>query len=115
MARLSFLLLIVALAAGVTASAAPALGGTEDGWVIRSFDARYVVNEDGTVDATEDLRVDFSALERHGIFRDMPVEYAYNDESNRLIDITQCVGHGRQRPGAVRTERRWPEHADQDR
>ena len=44
---------------------------------------------DGTVDTTEDLRVDFSALERHGIFRDVPVEYAYNDESNRRIGITQ--------------------------
>jgi hypothetical protein len=89
MARLSLLLLIVALAAGLIAFADPVLGGTEEGWVIRSFDARYVVNADGTVDATEDLRVDFSALERHGIFRDMPVEYAYNDESNRLIHITR--------------------------
>ncbi|MGH9200920.1 MAG: DUF2207 domain-containing protein [Vicinamibacterales bacterium] len=89
MARLSSLLLIVALATGLVAFADPVLGGAEEGWVIRSFDARYIMNADGSVDATEDLRVDFSALERHGIFRDMTVEYAYNDESNRLIDISQ--------------------------
>jgi uncharacterized membrane protein YgcG len=69
-------------------SVTPALGGTEEGWVIRSFDAQYEIKPGGTVVATEDLRVDFGALERHGIFRDIPVEYVYNEESNRRIDIT---------------------------
>ena len=32
--------------------------------------------------------MDFDALERHGIFRDMPVEYKYDDNSNRLIDVS---------------------------
>ena len=88
MARQSSLLFIFALAAGVLASAGSALAGIEEGWVIRSFDARYVVNADGSVDATEDLLIDFDGLERHGIFRDIPVEYAYDGESNRLIGIT---------------------------
>jgi hypothetical protein len=62
--------------------------GTEEDWVIRSFDARYLLDESGTVAATEDIIVDFGSLERHGIFRDMPVEYEYDEQSNRLIGIT---------------------------
>jgi uncharacterized membrane protein YgcG len=82
------LLLAWAFALVLQWSAGSVLAGAEDGWVIRSFDVRYVINADGTVEATEDIRVDFGTLERHGIFRDIPVEYAYNDESNRLIGLT---------------------------
>ena len=57
----------------------------DDGWVIRSFDVRYGLQTDGSFNVREDLAVDFDALERHGIFRDMPVEYKYDDNSNRLI------------------------------
>lgn len=80
---------VLAVVAGLIAVApvADALG-TEEDWVIRSFDARYVLDERGTVDATEDLIVDFGSLERHGIFRDIPVEYEYDEKSSRLIGIT---------------------------
>jgi uncharacterized protein (TIGR04222 family) len=61
---------------------------TDDGWTIRSFDASYAVNPDGTVGTVEDILVDFGFLQRHGIFRDIPVEYAYDDENNRLIRLT---------------------------
>ena len=60
----------------------------DDGWVIRSFDVRYGLQTDGSFNVREDLSVDFDALERHGIFRDMPVEYKYDDNSNRLIDVS---------------------------
>jgi len=54
----------------------------------RSFDVRYDLQTDGSFNVREDLAVDFDALERHGIFRDMPVEYKYDDNSNRLIDVS---------------------------
>jgi uncharacterized membrane protein len=66
----------------------PAGAQEESGWTITDFDVSYVINADGTVDTVEDIRVDFGSLERHGIFREIPIEYAYDDENNRLIDLT---------------------------
>ena len=60
----------------------------DEGWVITSFQATYSINEDGSVDALEDIRVDFGDLQKHGIFRDIPVEYAYDKDNNRLIRLT---------------------------
>ena len=60
----------------------------DEGWVITSFDATYAINQGGTVYALEDIRVDFGAQQHHGIFRDIPVEYVYDDENNRLIRLT---------------------------
>jgi hypothetical protein len=76
--------LILLLARGVH----PAQAQEDTGWVITEFDATYEINSDGTVDATEDIRVDFGPLQKHGIFRDIPVEYAYDAENNRLIQLT---------------------------
>jgi uncharacterized membrane protein YgcG len=61
----------------------------QEGWVIESFDARYVIAADGTVAVAEDILVDFGLLDyRHGIFRLIAVEYTYNEDNNRLSDIT---------------------------
>jgi uncharacterized membrane protein YgcG len=81
---------LVALAVLLLAAlpAPPARAQEETGWVITSFDASYSINPDGTVATTEDILVDFGTLERHGIFRDIPVEYEYDDENNRLIELT---------------------------
>lgn len=49
----------------------------QEGWVIRSFDARYQVNADGSIDVLEDIQVGFGTLQRHGIFRDIIVEQRY--------------------------------------
>jgi uncharacterized membrane protein YgcG len=66
--------------AGDTASA-------QEGWVIESFDVEYDIQRTGEVLVTEDIRVDFGTLERHGIFRDMPVRYHYDDDHDRLIAV----------------------------
>jgi uncharacterized membrane protein YgcG len=74
---------VVGLAiAGSTASA------QDTGWTITSFDVSYEIHEDGTVSAVEDIHVDFGSLERHGIFRAIPVEYVYDTKYNRLIELT---------------------------
>ena len=38
------LIQLIVLAVGLTVYVSPVLAGTEEGWVIRSFDARYDVN-----------------------------------------------------------------------
>jgi uncharacterized membrane protein YgcG len=77
----TILLLLLPLIALATPVAA------DEGWVITAFDATYVINQDGTVDVVEDIRVDFGPLQKHGILRDIPVEYDYDDHNTRLIDV----------------------------
>ncbi len=48
----------------------------DTGWAISSFDAQYTVNADRTIDVTERIIVDFGPLQRHGIYREIPVRYA---------------------------------------
>ncbi len=49
----------------------------DEGWVIDSFDAQIAIQRDGRVLVTETIDVDFGALEKHGIFRDIPTRYAW--------------------------------------
>ena len=57
----------------------------DEGWKIDSYDVRYNIDHSGLVRVTEDLQVDFGLLQKHGIFRDMPVRYSYDDGNDRLI------------------------------
>src|SRR3989442_12077106 len=86
-------LLIFAIAAAclilVVASGSRAVrpAAAEEPWAISSFDAHYTVNRDGAITSSEDLIVEFGSLQRHGIFRDIPVEYQYDTNHNRLINV----------------------------
>ncbi|MEX1254179.1 MAG: hypothetical protein WEE64_07550, partial [Dehalococcoidia bacterium] len=60
---LAFLAAVVALALPSSARA--------DDWTITSFDVEYEIDELGFVQVTEDIRLDFGFLQKHGIFRDM--------------------------------------------
>ena len=80
--------LLLALLAAALAVIPSSPVRADEGWVITSFQATYSINENGTVDALEDIRVDFGDLQKHGIFRDIPVEYAYDKDNNRLIRLT---------------------------
>ncbi len=51
------------------------LVGQDTGWQITSFDATYHVNADRTIDVVERIAVDFGELQRHGIYREIPVKY----------------------------------------
>ena len=83
MKRLAATWLLLLPLVGLAASPAEA----DEGWVITSFDASYVINQNGTVDVVEDIRVDFGTLEKHGILRDIPVEYDFDADHTRHIDI----------------------------
>src|SRR3990172_7482017 len=81
---LALLALAVAFIRALSASA-------DEGWVISSFEATYSINENGAVDALEDISVDFGDLEKHGIFRAIPVQYEYDEDNNRLIRLTDIT------------------------
>jgi hypothetical protein len=67
--------------------------------VITSFQATYSVDaDDGSVIAQEDIRVDFGPLEKHGIFREIPIQYAYDADNNRLIRLTDISVADGQKP-----------------
>lgn len=92
---LAVIALALALAFGRSAPAS-----ADEGWVILSFEAHYTINPDGTVLVTEDILVDFRGLQRHGIFREIPVEYRYDPDPyyRRHMPITvHSVDNGTQR------------------
>jgi hypothetical protein len=66
-----------ALLALVTLFLLPAaqLQAQDTGWTITSFNSDYTVRPDRTIDVVERIVVDFGPLERHGIFREIPVRY----------------------------------------
>jgi hypothetical protein len=66
----------------------PRPAAADEGWVIRSFDAQYSVDKTGVVHATESISVDFGALQRHGIFRDVPVQYPFDPQHLRVITLS---------------------------
>lgn len=60
--------------AALILSAGPA-AAQDTGWVIQSFDVSIEVTAEGALVVREDIAVDFGSLERHGIFRDIPVRF----------------------------------------
>ncbi len=84
----AFALVVLALALVASATGSRRRGGAGGLESSARSMLPYVIDESGTFSVTEDIIVDFGSLERHGIFRDIPVEYEYDKDSNRLIDIT---------------------------
>ncbi|HEX3508107.1 MAG TPA: DUF2207 domain-containing protein [Candidatus Dormibacteraeota bacterium] len=70
-------------------------GHADEGWVITSFHSDIAVAADSTLTVTEDIRVDFGSLQKHGIFRTIPLRYRYDDTRDRyyLLDV-QSVTDG---------------------
>jgi uncharacterized membrane protein YgcG len=76
--------LILAFLAGawlVVLSAPPGLA--DEGWVITSFHSDIVIAPNSDLLVTEDIRVDFGSLQKHGIFRTIPFRYRYDDVRDR--------------------------------
>ncbi len=66
-ASLAGALLFVAVLGMFAGGAHPV--AADEGWVIESFDVRYTINADGSIDAVETIKADFGSLDKHGIFR----------------------------------------------
>ena len=79
--------LVVAVAAALLAiaSATPALA--DEGWVIERFGADITVQKDASLHITEAIDVDFGAQQKHGIFRNIPVRYRWDDTHLRVYRL----------------------------
>lgn len=66
-------------------SQAPA--SAAENWIIDSFDSKINILEDGKVQITETIDVNFGT-EKHGIFRDIPYIY-YTDKGNNIYTDVQ--------------------------
>jgi len=94
---------LAALLIGAILAALPSVARADEGWVIRSFDVEYQIDDNGIVHVTEDILVDFGSLQRHGIFREMPTLYSYDEDNERRIAVSNVgVDDGQDsRPGTL--------------
>lgn len=60
----------------------------ETGWEIKEFLGEYQVASDATVKVTETVSVDFRDLNKHGIYRNVPVDYLDGKGNRRSIDLS---------------------------
>ena len=86
---------------------APTSAGAQADERIRRFDVSAVVERDGTVHVTEQIRYDFGSARRHGIVRNIPVRFDYEPDGRyeRLTEIDEVsVGAGAGTPGNLEVE-----------
>jgi Predicted membrane protein (DUF2207) len=77
---------LIAVIAIVVLASSPA--SADSGWTIASFSADITIRGDGLLAIVEAIDVDFGYLEKHGIFRDIPTRYRYDDTRDRLYRLT---------------------------
>ena len=82
------LILAGLVAAWLVVAFAP-LGLADEDWVITSFHSDIAIAHDSTLTVTEDIRVNFGSLSKHGIFRTIPLRYRYSDTQDRyyLLEV----------------------------
>ena len=81
----SLLFAIVFFFLGLIFFSQPTYAASDTGWVINDFSAEIVINQDTTVNVKEIIKVDFGFLEKHGIYRTIPVKY--KDQFGNNLDI----------------------------
>src|SRR5437667_82085 len=59
----------------------------DEGWSIEAFDVAITSQSDTTMTVRETLQVDFNSQQHHGIFRDIPVLYEWDQRHNRVYDL----------------------------
>lgn len=80
---------ILPVAAGITAALlafAPVSGAAAENWSITNFDSRIQIERSGMLDVSETIQADFGSSQ-HGIYRDIPMVYSYNQQSNRVYRV----------------------------
>ena len=82
-ARLGVALLAASWLIGLSGATAHA----DEGWVITSFHSDISIASSSALTITEDIRVDFGSLQKHGIFRTIPLRYRYDDTRDRYYAL----------------------------
>jgi len=75
--RTGFALGALLLLLGAQAALGVAARAADDGWTIERFVSDIEIRPDGAIAVVEAIDVDFGSLEKHGIFRDIPVRYRW--------------------------------------
>jgi hypothetical protein len=63
------------------------VGAADSGWTIDAFRSDIAIRPDGSLAVLESIDVDFDGLQKHGIFRDIPTRYQYDDTHDRLYRL----------------------------
>ena len=86
-------------------SAVPARAA-DTGWTIEDFHADIAIERDASLSITETIMVDFDGLQKHGIFRDIPVVYDYDQRHYQVYLVTvESVTNAREAPWTYTTSR----------
>lgn len=92
--------LVGALAALLLGTQQAAPAAADSGWEISSFTSTLTIRSDGALAVSENIVARFDAA-RHGIYRDIPLRYHYNDQYDRVLEISGVTvdnGAGQRRP-----------------
>jgi uncharacterized membrane protein YgcG len=89
--RLSFVLLLAG--AAVLAMAAPSRAQLVSERIV-SYGVDLTIQQDGSLLVVERIEYDFGSTEHHGIFRDIPARFTYDDTHDRVypIDVQSVEG-----------------------
>lgn len=92
-----FITLALGLVALGAVLAAPAYA--DEGWVIERFAADITIQKDSSLHIVEAIDADFGPLQKHGIFRTIPVRYRWDDTHVRVYQlqvrsVTDAAGKG---------------------
>ncbi|HYT13287.1 MAG TPA: DUF2207 domain-containing protein [Candidatus Nitrosopolaris sp.] len=82
-ARLGVAALAASWAIGLSGFTAQA----EEPWVITSFHSDVSIASSSALTITEDVTVDFGSLQKHGIFRTIPLRYRFDDSHDRYYQM----------------------------
>jgi uncharacterized membrane protein YgcG len=77
----------VVLAAGLVLAIPAAAVQAQTPESVRSYDVDLRIEPAGTLLVTERIDYDFGAYERHGILRDLPVRFRYDDRYDRVYPV----------------------------
>jgi len=79
----------VAVASGIVlfalSTATPSLA--DEGWVLERFAADITINRDASLHIVEAIDANFGSLQKHGIFRTIPVRYQWDDTHVRVYQL----------------------------
>ncbi len=79
--------LLAALALVVMLGLGAGVASADEGWEILLFNAEIAVQADGSLSITESIDVSFGSLEKHGIFREIPVRYRWSETKDRVYQL----------------------------
>ncbi len=72
----------------LTFAACTPVAHADEGWVIENFQSNVIVEQNGKVNITETIDVNFGTLQKHGIYQDIPNIYYDQNNKNTYADIS---------------------------